>query len=78
MLKLHVHGVIVQLKQVYMLCIYANSKTMWRAVGLDKLVSCVEQENPKVVVERVFKQDSREQCVEVAMLCWSLWHRRNR
>ncbi|XP_074337145.1 uncharacterized protein LOC141674318 [Apium graveolens] len=40
-----------------------------KKVGLDKPVSCVEQETPKVVVERAFQQGSREHCLEMAMLC---------
>lgn len=61
---------------VMFLCDFA--RTVWRAEELDTLVSCVENENPKIVLECMFDQGSKEQCLEVSMLCWSLWHRRNR
>lgn len=60
---------------VMFLCDFAQS--LWRAVGLDTLVHCNENENPKLVLERVFNQGSKEKCLEVSMLCWSLWYRRN-
>lgn len=43
---------------VMFLCEFA--KTMWCAVGLDKLVHCTEHKNLKMVFERVFSQGSRE------------------
>ena len=52
--------------------------TMWRTVGLQSLVHCTDQEAPKEIFDRVFQQGSKDQCLQVSMLCWSLWHRRNR
>lgn len=61
---------------VMFLCNFA--KTVWRMVGLDQLVSCFQNETPIDIFERVFEQGTKDQCTEVAMLCWSIWSRRNR
>lgn len=58
---------------VMFLCGFA--KTMWRTMGLDKLVHCESYVTPKLIFERMFKQGTKKQCVEVIMLCWSLWPR---
>ncbi|XP_074326483.1 uncharacterized protein LOC141664429 [Apium graveolens] len=52
--------------------------TMWHVVGLQSLVQCTEHETPKEVFDRVFHQGSKDQCLEVTMLCWSLWYCRNK
>lgn len=52
--------------------------TLWRTVGLHSLVQCTDQETPKEVLNRVFHRGIKDQCLEVAMPCWSLWHRRNK
>ncbi|XP_074354593.1 uncharacterized protein LOC141693395 [Apium graveolens] len=60
---------------IMFLCDFAH--TLWRAEGLYALLHCNEYENPKMVFDRVFNQGSKEQYLEVSMLCWSLWHERN-
>lgn len=61
---------------VMFLCDFA--KTVWTTAGLSQRVNCSSYENPGVVFERVFEQCTKAQSVEVAMLCWSIWNRRNR
>lgn len=61
---------------VMFLCDFA--RTLWLSTGLSQLVNCLASETPGVVLDRVFEQCTREQAVEVAMLCWSIWNRRNR
>lgn len=50
------------------LCNFA--KTVWCMVGMDHVVSCLPNETPTAIFERLFEQSSKEQCTEVAMLCW--------
>lgn len=61
---------------VMFLCDFA--KTVWLIVGMAQLVHCFPHETPSAVLERVFEQGTKEQCVEISMLCWSIWNRRNK
>ena len=61
---------------VMFLCDFA--KIVWLIVGMAKLANCFPYETPSAVLERVLEQGTKEQCVEIGMLCWSIWNRRNR
>ncbi|XP_017217366.2 uncharacterized protein LOC108194940 [Daucus carota subsp. sativus] len=61
---------------VMFLCDFA--KTVWLTAGMAHLVNCFSYETPSAVLQKVFEQGTKDQCVEIAMLCWSIWNRRNR
>ncbi|KAL8099398.1 hypothetical protein AgCh_031876 [Apium graveolens] len=58
------------------LCDFA--KTVWLTAGLAHLVHCSVSDTVCEIFTRVFDQGTMDQCVQTAMLCWSLWNRRNK
>lgn len=60
---------------VMFLCDFA--KSVWQTTGAQYLIQCSTQETAYNSFTRVCQQYTKEQCVEIAMICWSLWNRRN-
>ncbi|KAL8115005.1 hypothetical protein AgCh_021723 [Apium graveolens] len=54
-------------------CLPTNAALFMRYVNVEATCPWCHR-----AAETSIHQGSREQCVEVAMLCWSLWYRRNR
>lgn len=54
------------------------AKDVWRMVGLLEVISAVRSANVLEVFKNIFRTCSREQCVLIGVLSWSLWNRRNR
>lgn len=42
------------------------------------MVQCTPFEPACEVIARVFSQVSKDKCVEIALMCWGLWDRRNK
>ena len=61
---------------IMFLCDFA--RTVWLTTRVNHLVQCTMNESPCQIFTRAFENGTREQCVEIAMICWSLWNRRNR
>ncbi|XP_074328096.1 uncharacterized protein LOC141666009 [Apium graveolens] len=61
---------------VMFLCNFA--KTVWLTSGVSHLVECTTSDLPFQILTRVFENGTRDQWVEISMICWSLWNRRNR
>ncbi|XP_074346706.1 uncharacterized protein LOC141685511 [Apium graveolens] len=61
---------------VMFLCDFA--RTVWLTSRVNHLVQCTMNELPCQIFTRVFENGTREQWVEITMICWSLWNRRNR
>lgn len=58
------------------LCDFA--KTVWFSSGVSHLVQCTLSELLCQIFTIVFENGTRDQWVEIAIICWSLWNRRNR
>lgn len=41
---------------------------------MDNIVKCATYATSFLVFERVFQQGTKEQCVEIVLLYWSLWY----
>ncbi|KAL1827804.1 hypothetical protein ACET3Z_006216 [Daucus carota] len=54
------------------------AKTVWSLAGMSMMVQHSPHDSAFMVIRRVFDECSREQCVQMGMLCWGLWNRRNK
>lgn len=54
------------------------TKIVWLSTGLSHLVQHSVYGTSCEILTRLFENRSREQYVEIAMVCWSLWTRKNR
>ena len=61
---------------IMFLCDFA--RTEWLTTRVNHLVQCKMNESPCQIFTRAFENGTREQCVEIAMICWSLRNRMNR
>ena len=50
----------------------------WMEVGLQNNISILSDDNVFDVIWRAFDRCNREQCTLLALVCWSLWNRRNK
>lgn len=57
------------------LCDFA--KSVWQTTSVHYLLQCSADETTCEIFSRVFQRSTRDQNVEIAMVCWSLWNRRN-
>lgn len=57
-------------------CDFAN--TVWSLAGMTSLVQHNSYDNAEVVIRHAFDRCSREDCVQMGMVCWGLWNRRNK
>lgn len=56
-------------------CCFARE--MWNLVGLQRVVPIEEGGTVLQTLKEAFNNSSTEQCVQITLLCWSLWIRRN-
>lgn len=54
------------------------AKTVWLGTGLHHLVQVLPQDTTFLVLRNLFSACTRNQCVLVCMICWSIWNRRNK
>lgn len=54
------------------------ARTVWYMVGLQQVVRQEQQNTAFEVFMRVFEACNRDQCVQVGMLAWAIWSRRNK
>ncbi|XP_074333675.1 putative ribonuclease H protein At1g65750 isoform X1 [Apium graveolens] len=54
------------------------AKTVWNMTGIFSSVQYSVNNSAGMVIRHMFENCSREQCVQVGMVCWSLWNRRNK
>lgn len=53
------------------------ARTVWSLAGMSSIVQQLITDSAGMVIRHVFNNCSREQCVQMGMVCWSLWNRRN-
>lgn len=56
-------------------CVFARE--VWESAGLSNLVTVGPNDNVLAVMKRVFQIGRNDQILMVALLCWSIWQRRN-
>lgn len=54
------------------------AKTSWIGTGLQHLIQMASNDKAFEVLVKAFSSATREQCVQIGMICWSLWNRRNK
>lgn len=54
------------------------AKTVWSMAGMMSLIQYSEQESSGTMIKKMLEKCSRDQCVHLGMVCWSLWNRRNK
>ena len=57
-------------------CFFA--KSVWELLGLSNWVQVFQDESIIDIFKRLFTTGTKEQYVLVAVICWSLWNRRNK
>lgn len=70
------HSAIENDTHVLFLCDF--TKTVWCHAGMDRFVQSSSQDATFVVLQRAFDVCTKDQCVFIGMLCWSIWNRRNK
>lgn len=63
---------------VHVLFTCGFAKTIWITAGLKELIQCSLNDTAVAVIVNIFTTSSKEQRVQVAMICWGLWCRRNK
>ena len=61
---------------VLFLCEFA--KIVWHMTGMNLMANHSAHESAAMVIRRVFDSYSQEQCVQMVMVSWGLWNRRNK
>ncbi|XP_074356152.1 uncharacterized protein LOC141695840 [Apium graveolens] len=56
-------------------CCFARE--MWNLVGLQRVVPVSDRYNVLQILKDAFNSSTTEQCVQIGLMCWSLWIRRN-
>ncbi|KAL8119749.1 hypothetical protein AgCh_017015 [Apium graveolens] len=54
------------------------ARTVWSMAGFQQVVHILPQDTVFTVFLKVFEACNREQCVQIGMLAWALWNRRNK
>ncbi|XP_074346113.1 uncharacterized protein LOC141684875 [Apium graveolens] len=54
------------------------AKSVWNMAGVLLNVQYNPNDAAGIVIRKVFNNYSGEQCVQLGMMCWSLWNRKNR
>lgn len=54
------------------------AKTVWRNSDVHDLIKVVQGDTVFAVLSRCFSTCTRDQCVLIGMIGWSIWHRRNK
>ncbi|KAL8113768.1 hypothetical protein AgCh_020895 [Apium graveolens] len=62
-------------KHVLFECTFAQS--VWRSAGMSQWVQIMQGETIFEHFKRLFTTGTKEQCISVALFCWSIWNRRN-
>lgn len=54
------------------------AKTVWVTAGLNTIIQESLTDTVVEVIAAIFARSNKEQCVQIVMLCWSIWSRRNK
>ena len=63
-------------KHILFTCHFARE--VWHELGMQQLVTVMQEDTIITVFKRVFRTGTREQCVMLGLFCWSMWFRRNK
>lgn len=65
---------------VHVLFTYDFDKITWHGACFSQIIQLARDDVGQVfdVLRKVFQMYSREQCVQIGILCWSLWNRCNK
>lgn len=53
------------------------AKVLWNLVGLSRIIPDGEGVQVMQVLKQVFITSTKAQCIQIGLLCWGLWVRRN-